>query len=392
MRQLPYPVFDGDSHYYEATDAFTRHVPKQMQGRCMQWADVNGRKRLLVGGKVQPYIPNPLFDPVSKPGSLWQYFKGENPDGLDMKALFGDLEPIHPEYRDRDIRLKLMDQQGVGRTLLFPTLGVLMEQMLEDDPEACITAFHAFNQWVEEDWGFDYEDRIYSAAYLTLVDVDAAVAEVEWAIEHGVRLINVRAAPVRNRQGAKSPADPIFDPVWARMEEANVLLTTHLGSSSPIFGERWENKQHLGSFTKPQSLHWIVAHDRDISEFMAAVICHGLFIRFPRLRLMSVENGAGWVAPLKKLLKKANAQNPGYFAEDPIETFDRHIWVTPFWEDPIDEVVSTIPADRISYGSDWPHAEGTAEPTDYAETVAHLDEAFQRKILVDNTMEAVGLS
>ena len=392
MTQLPYPVFDGDSHYYEATDAFTRHVPKHMKARCMQWADVDGRKRLLVGGKVQPFIPNPTFDPVSKPGALWQYFKGENPDGLDMKALFGELEPIDPAYRDREIRLKAMDQQGVGRTLLFPTLGVLMEQMLEDDPEACAAAFHAFNQWVNEDWGFNHQDRIYSAAYLTLVDVDAAVAEVEWAIEQGVRLINVRAAPVANRQGARSPFDPLFDPVWARMQEANVLLTTHLGSNSKVFGERWEAKQHLGSFTKPQSLHWILSHDRDITDFMAAAVCQGLFDRFPQLRLMSVENGAGWVGPLKKLLKKSHAQNPGYFSKDPIEIFDEHVWITPFWEDPIDEVVATVPADRISYGSDWPHAEGTAEPTDYADTIAGLDPDFQRKILVDNTMAAVGVS
>jgi predicted TIM-barrel fold metal-dependent hydrolase len=390
--QLPYPVFDADSHYYEAPDAFIRHVPKNMQGRCMQWAEVGGRPRLLVGGKVQSMIPNALFDPVTKPGSLWAYFKGENPDGLDMRALFGELEPIHPEYRDRDARLEVMDQQGVGKTMLFPTLGVLMETMLEDDPEACAVAFHAFNQWVDEDWGFDYKDRIYSAGYLVLNDVDTAIAEVEWAIAQGVRVMNVRAAPVKNRQGAKSPADPIFDPVWARLQEADVLITTHLGSSSRVFGERWEDKHHLGGFKRPQSLHWILSHDRDVTDFVAAVICHQLFDRFPRLRLMSVENGSAWVAPLKKLLKKANAQNPGYFPEDPIETFDRHVWVTPFWEDPIDDVVATVAPDRISFGSDWPHAEGTAHPTDYAETVAELDQQFQHRILVDNTMAAVGLS
>jgi predicted TIM-barrel fold metal-dependent hydrolase len=390
VTQLSYPVFDGDSHYYEAADAFIRHVPKAMRGRCMQWADVDGRRKLLVGGKVQQMIPNPLWDPVAKPGSLWAYFKGENPDGLDMKTLFGELEPLNPAYQDRDVRLALMDQQGVGRTMLFPTLGVLMETLLEDDPEACITAYHAFNQWVAEDWGFAYRDRIYSAGYLVLSDLDAAIAEVEWAIEQGVRVMNVRAAPVKNRQGAKSPADPIFDPVWARLQEADVLITTHLGAASRVFGERWEDKRPAG-YAKPQSLHWILSHDRDVTDFVAAVICHGLFDRFPRLRLMSVENGAGWVAPLKGLLKKAHAQNPGYFSEDPIAIFDRHVWVTPFWEDPIDEVVATMPVDRISYGSDWPHAEGTFEPTSYAETIAHLDAETQRKILVDNTLAAIGL-
>src|SRR5438045_1866925 len=95
---LPYPVFDADNHYYEAPDAFTRHVPRKMAPRCMQWAEVEGRTRLLVAGKVNIFVPNAQFDPVSKPGQLYEYFKGENPEGLDMRALFGELEPIHIEY------------------------------------------------------------------------------------------------------------------------------------------------------------------------------------------------------------------------------------------------------------------------------------------------------
>jgi predicted TIM-barrel fold metal-dependent hydrolase len=66
--------------------------------------------------------------------------------------------------------------------------------------------------------------------------------------------------------------------------------------------------------------------------------------------------------------------------------------VTPFWEDPIEDVIATIPADRIAYGSDWPHAEGTQHPTDYAKTVSSLDEGLQQMILRDNTMAALGLA
>jgi predicted TIM-barrel fold metal-dependent hydrolase len=390
MRDLDFRVFDGDSHYYEAIDAFTRYVPKKMQSRCVQWAEIDGRRRLLVGGRINNLIPNPTFDPVAKPGCLWAYFKGENPEGLDMRALFGELEPIRPEYRDRDIRLNYLDQQGVDKTLLFPTLGVLLEDSLDRDREACVTAFHAFNRWIADDWGFAYKDRIYSAVYLTLVDVDAAVREVEWAIEHGARVINVRAAPARTASGTISPADRIFDRVWARIEEAGLLVTTHIGVSPSVFHARWEHTE-IGGF-RPQPLRWVLTHDRDVSDFVAVIIAHRLFDRFPRLRLMTVEFGAGWVAPLKKLLKKSHAQNPDYFAEDPLATFDRHIWVTPFWEDPIGEVLATVPTERITFGSDWPHAEGTVEPTDYAYTVEGLEEATQKRILRDNALEAVGLT
>jgi hypothetical protein len=146
-------TFDADNHYYEATDAFTRHMDPRMAKRAMQWAEIGGRQRLLVGGKVNRFIPNPTFDPVALPGSLDEYFRGHNPGAKDMAGLFGDLEPIRPEYRDRDARLEVMDAQGIEGCLLFPTFGVGMEVALAHDPEAFVAAFHAFNLWLDEDWG-----------------------------------------------------------------------------------------------------------------------------------------------------------------------------------------------------------------------------------------------
>ncbi|HEY5875502.1 MAG TPA: hypothetical protein VIT64_09385, partial [Ilumatobacteraceae bacterium] len=88
MTTLGFRPFDADNHYYEATDAFIRHIPKEMERRCMQWAELGGKQRLLVGGKVNSFIPNPTFDPVSKPGALDLYFRGKVP-GNDIRALFG---------------------------------------------------------------------------------------------------------------------------------------------------------------------------------------------------------------------------------------------------------------------------------------------------------------
>ena len=136
------------------------------------------RQRLLVGGKLNKFIPNPVFDPVAKPGSLDEYFRGKNPKAQDIRSLFGDLEPIRPEYRDRDARLSVMDRQGLDGCFLFPTLGVGMEEALADDPPALVAAFEAFNRWLEDDWGYAYKERIFAAPMITLIDVDAAVAEL----------------------------------------------------------------------------------------------------------------------------------------------------------------------------------------------------------------------
>ena len=113
MADLEFLVFDADNHYYEAEDAFTRHVDKRMRKRCMEWAEIDGRKRLLVGGKINRFIPNPTFDPVARPGCLDQYYRGNNPEGHTIREAFGELEPIRPEYRDRDLRLEVMTKQRI---------------------------------------------------------------------------------------------------------------------------------------------------------------------------------------------------------------------------------------------------------------------------------------
>ena len=64
-------IFDFDNHYYETEDAFTRHQAKAFRTRGIRWAEIDGRRRLLVGGKLNSYVANPTFDPVAKPGSLY---------------------------------------------------------------------------------------------------------------------------------------------------------------------------------------------------------------------------------------------------------------------------------------------------------------------------------
>jgi hypothetical protein len=179
---ISFKLFDFDSHYYEATDAFTRYADPALGSRGVQWAMINGRERLIVGGHVNRYILNPTFDPVARPGALFSWYRG-NPDALDLKDAFGDLEPIHPEYRDRNARLAVMDEQGVGGTLLFPTLGVGMEDALKEDPVAASKVFRAFNSWLEEDWGFAYRDRLFAAPYVCLLDPQEAAAELRRVLD-----------------------------------------------------------------------------------------------------------------------------------------------------------------------------------------------------------------
>src|SRR3954468_24052614 len=96
---VDFPLFDADNHYYEAVDAFTRHLDPRFAKRTMQWAEINGKQRLLVAGRVNRFIPNPTFDPAARPGALDDSFRGQKA-GDDIRAGFGELEPISPAYRD----------------------------------------------------------------------------------------------------------------------------------------------------------------------------------------------------------------------------------------------------------------------------------------------------
>ena len=159
MSELGYKAFDADHHYYEAEDAFTRHIDPKMAKRAMQWGHVGGKQRLLVGGKINRFIPNPTFDPVSKPGALEDYYRGRMSAGGDIRKAFGDLEPIDPAYRDRDVRLKVLKTQQLEGAFFFPTLGVGMEEALKHDTPALCAAFRAFNRWLDDDWGLRVHGR-----------------------------------------------------------------------------------------------------------------------------------------------------------------------------------------------------------------------------------------
>ena len=183
MTTLGYTPFDCDNHYYEALDAFTRHVPREWQKRCVQWCDIDGRKYHLVGGEVSKAVSNPTWDPIAKPGALHEYFRG-NPTGRSPLEMLKDREPLPGEYMDRDLRVKKIKEQGLQGVWLFPTLGVLYEELLKNDIEAVKVLFRAFNRWLDEDWGCNYQDTIFAAPYISLCDVDFAVEELQWALDH----------------------------------------------------------------------------------------------------------------------------------------------------------------------------------------------------------------
>ncbi len=172
-----------------------------------------------------------------------------------------------------------------------------------------------------------------------------------------------------------------------------MVVANHSGVDGyDVVAQMWEPGDGESSlFRSP--LRGIVTKGRAVSDFYGAAVCHKIFERFPALRMASVESGAAWAPDLLHKLDDAANRNPGYFDHHPRDVFNEHVWVTPFWEDDVAELVTDLRVDRLLLGSDWPHAEGTRAPADFIpESLAALSEPDMRRIAHDNALELLGVS
>src|SRR5687768_6512537 len=90
---------DADNHYYEALDAFTRHLDPAFKRRGVQPVKNGKHTEMVIGGRVNNFIPNPTFDPVIVPGCLDLQFRGQVPEGVDPRSL-AKVEPLSESYRN----------------------------------------------------------------------------------------------------------------------------------------------------------------------------------------------------------------------------------------------------------------------------------------------------
>ena len=377
------PVFDADNHLYETQEAFTRHLPARYKN-AVRYVNVDGRTKIAVGGVISEYIPNPTFDKVARPGAQEDYYRHGNPKGLSRRELFGDPIPSPPAFREPAARLKLMNDQGLDRTLMFPTLASLLEERMKEDPELMHAAIHSFNEWLHETWPFSYQDRIFTTPIVTLPIVERAIEELEWVLARGARAILVRPAPVPGYRGPRSFAMPEFDPFWARVVEADILVALH---SSDSGYERYRNDWVGGNSEflpfKPDAFR-MLASWRPIEDAVSSLICHGALARFPALKIAVVENGASWVEPLQKALKDLWKKMPQDFPENPLEALRRNIHISPFWEEDFGHLAELLGPDRVLFGSDYPHPEGLGDPVTFAGEIGHLAPELVGKIMGGN--------
>jgi predicted TIM-barrel fold metal-dependent hydrolase len=389
---LNFPVFDADNHMYETQDALTKFLPKEHKD-AIAIVEVNRRKKLLINGQISNMIPNPTFERVASPGSAEAYFQGNNPDMLSFREFIGDAIPSPPSFRDPAPRLELMNELGLDYATMYPTLASLIEERSSQNANLTHIMIHALNEWMHEHWSFNYEGRIFATPVITLPIVDKAVEEFHWCLERGMKTFLMRPAPVPGVNGrTRSMALEEFDPFWAEVEKANIPVTIHASDTGYIkYVDAWEPMDEWDAF-KPSPLRNLVMGHRDICDTISAMICHGLFDRFPNLKVAIIENGSSWVPGLIHDLQRSYNINSGLYSENPVDTFKKHFWIHPFFEEDPHVLLETMGADHVLFGSDYPHPEGMAEPLSFAKYLEPLLPADDvQKVMGGNIAGLLGI-
>jgi predicted TIM-barrel fold metal-dependent hydrolase len=387
-------IFDCDQHMYETPDAFTRHIPKEWADRTVKPVTLhNGEDVILMGERILVAV-EPEFGKAYKPGSLKEMLKQMSTGAPVENYMF---EPMRREYQDRDARLARMDTQGLDATIVYPGSWGLMAEAYIPRPDMLFANLHSFNLYMDEEWGYAYKNRIFAPAVLSLKDLDLAVKELDFVLARGARFILLSTGPAYGR----SPGDPYFDPFWARVNEAKATVAYHITENyynanlAPAWGHDPDPIHFRMSAWQWQNTYG----ERPITETLSALMFDNLFGRFPDIRVLSSEFGASWVPHFVRHMDKSRGMGRngpwigGQLTERPSQIFRRHIRVVPYPEDDPVHIINQLGFhESIVMGSDWPHAEGLAEPAEFRKLLDGLDENVKDDVMYNTGAQLVATS
>lgn len=382
-------IIDCDQHCYETRDAFTRYLPsKYMDRAIVPVRNANGEDIILAGDRVATFNSEQGlgFDMAYRPGTLKEML-AQMASGSPEETY--QPEPMRREYLERDARLAVLDDHGVDKCIMYPAGMALSAEHYVKDTEVLYASIRAFNQWYHETWGFNFKERIYATPVLSLRDLDSAVAEVEHIINDGAKFVLLPTGPAYGR----SPGEPYFDPVWSRLAEAKVTIALHVmpywyfDAISPA----WGHDSNPGAWHMSAWQWNNVYGERPVEDTLSAFIFDNLFGRHPNLNIVVSEHGAEWVPHFVHHMDKSRGMGRngpwkgGKLTERPSEIFRRHVRVAPYPEDDIPAVALGLgQTDSLVMGSDFPHAEGLAQPAGFADLLTSFDTDVQHAILRGN--------
>ena len=299
---------------------------------------MNGRTKIAIRNVISDYIPNPTFEVVAQPGAQEEYFKEGNKDGKSHREILGKPMKAIPAFRDPVARTRADERDGpAGR----PDVADPCQPARRAARRR--RARHARRRSTRSTSGCSTTGRstTRTASSRRRSSISASskrrIEELEYVVENGARVILIRPAPVNGLFGKRSMALPEFDPFWAKVAEADILVGLHASDSGyQRYVNEWEGVRdgEMLPFKGRSAFGQIMGHfSRPVVDTIISLIAHGLCTRFPTLRFAPVENGSDWVRPVLEALEHGYDFSPTDFEEHPVEVFKRNIYVHPFHEE-----------------------------------------------------------
>jgi predicted TIM-barrel fold metal-dependent hydrolase len=331
-------IVDCDAHILEPADLWQEYLEPEFRDRAIRIEEFDGKERLIIGEQVVlEGVVAGLGGAEADKSELFSgklSYRSDNPrDSYDPRA-----------------RLARMDQWGISRSVIFPTIGILP---FPTEDQALANAYcRAYNNWIREFCETDPR-RFFPVALVNWRDVPEAAEELGRCIKAGFRGLFVPPETVDDRR----PGDPCFDPIWARCEEAGIPGCFHVivrfgGAAIPFAAWHATTPGPIFSFGLGATGQLVPA--------MTSVITDMLFERFPRLKIVSVEAGCGY-APY--LMDRLDAKYEALHKLVPLPRRpseyirENCYFVAEQGERSIDMALQLVGDDRIMWGSDYPHVD-----------------------------------
>ncbi len=379
------PIIDVDQHLFESRTTWSEFIEPAHRADALSITDDQGGWPWLTWRDERL---TPLEVPIPERSSLIGDDRLRRLRGDPAPASFEELIP--DTYRSAGARLASLDEFGLDAAVMFPNYGLLWEQRLASDRSAQRANARAYNRFVAGVCA-DGADRLFAVAHVMLHDPEWAVEEIARVRAEGVRMAMIAPAPVDGKP--LSHAD--FDPVWAAFSDHGVAPVFHVSEFESPLHPAWRQGEPEDGERLFDSIFLYLAP----AVALADLILNGTLERFPALRVGVVELTASWVPHFLLHIDGASdfyALRHGEpyrrLAARPSEYFLRQVRVAALPYEMPNRLVPGVGNDTFMIGSDWPHAEGVADPMAAAErAVAGLTGTARSNILGANASWLLGL-
>ncbi len=370
-----YFMVSADTHATEPPEYLERIEPEYKDRVPRLEPDENGSLWLVCEGS-KPLMVKPA--PKAKTVQDQQAY--EKKDHNRHFASRMDEEDVMRSKSALTVEMRLADQgrDGVDAEIVYPNRGLLC--FATPDPVFAAAMCRAYNRWAH-DYFAGQDHRIVAPALIAAGDLDEALAEIAWAADHGHRAILLGNKPVWGPTITDDLAynDPRFDPMWAALQDAGIAVCLHVSTG----------RDPRAAGGNGGALINYVCHSMATTlEPIVQMLTSGVFERYPRLKVGTVESGVGWIPWMLETLDYAYRAHHFWIRpvipEPPSHYYRRNCFST-FQEDHegLARVEELGLVDNYLWANDYPHHEGSwphsAESVE--RSMGHLSDTSRAKIL-----------